>query len=933
MVRGSINEIDLDEETCDDTLSSPARPIALEPPDSILSLETIEILFICDPLSLEIDLNTDRLFRGHRVQLTLLDDRSYRAALKAACSARWQICVVGQSFAGMSGTQLIREAIRSGATASFVLLFDYDYAGLDSIARSVGATDYLVRNEFSESLFMRSVRYTLDRRSGEEDINDSLKLLYTALDSLGANIAIIDTDGYIIAVNSLWRSFAEENEMNCIAAGVGSNYLDVCDAASRDGDKDAKAAAEGIRAVLSGVASEFQYEYRADSPTERQWFMMSVHSFDRETTGQAVITHRNITKRKLAEESIREGELRYRDLFENAEDVMFTHDLDGRFTSINRRAIEFTGYAEEELLNTKVSQLLTPESWQVAFQSLSLKFAGGSNLVPIQVDLVCKDGLRIPLEITSRLIRQNGQPFGIQCVGRDIRERRRSEEALRRSEQRFHALIEHASDLVAILSESGALLYASPSMKKMLGFTPEEWIGRNILTLIHPDDSSAVMEALHLGKVGRDAGTPLQFRIRHKDESWRTLEATDTNLLDDEAVRGIVVNARDITERLRLEDQLRQSQRMEAVGRLAGGVAHDFNNLLTAISGYSDLILRRLTTDNPLRREVEEVMKAAERASSLTRQLLAFSRKQVLQPRVLDLNNIVNEMDKMLRRLIGEDIELITNLTPSLFNVKADPGQIEQVIMNLAVNARDAMPNGGKLIIETENVELDTGRARRHTGFLPGLYVMLAVSDNGCGMDKETQSKIFEPFFTTKEFGRGTGLGLSTAYGIIKQSGGDVKVYSEPGIGTSFKIYLPCVYEPAEIRVTARSPYDVPRGNETVLLVEDDDGVRMLAREILQMSGYSVLEACHGSQALEICESHKQQISILVTDVVMPQMSGRELSEKLLQLRPQMKLLFMSGYTDDAILHHGVLDSNLPFLQKPFTPHSFVKKVREVLDR
>lgn len=389
---------------------------------------------------------------------------------------------------------------------------------------------------------------------------------------------------------------------------------------------------------------------------------------------------------------------------------------------------------------------------------------------------------------------------------------------------------------------------------------------------------------------------------------------------------------REVAERKLAEEQLRQAQKMEAVGKLAGGVAHDFNNLLTAINGHSDLAMRRLKLDDPLYDKLEKIKKAGERAAALTHQLLAFSRKQILQPKVLDLNQVVFEMNKMLQPLIGEDIDLLTKLKPDLGMVKADPGQLEQVLMNLSVNARDAMPRGGKLTIETTNVYLDEEYASRHLSIVPGWYVMLAVSDTGSGMDAQTQERIFDPFFTTKEVGKGTGLGLSTVYGIVKQSGGNIWVYSEVGRGTTFKVYLPCVNRCAEKPEFNIDRNQLSEGNETVLLVEDEEMVREMAKEILEESGYLVLEAKHGQEALLIAEQYRGHIHLMLSDVVMPQMSGRELAEQFAPLRRDMKVLYMSGYTDDAIVHHGVLDEGTAFIEKPFTPNALARKVRETLN-
>jgi len=380
------------------------------------------------------------------------------------------------------------------------------------------------------------------------------------------------------------------------------------------------------------------------------------------------------------------------------------------------------------------------------------------------------------------------------------------------------------------------------------------------------------------------------------------------------------------------EQQLLQSQRLEAVGQLAGGIAHDFNNLLTVIGGYCGLQLRAMADDEPGRNRIEEIRIAADRATTLTRQLLAFSRKQVLQPKVFDLNSVVPEMEKMLRRMIGENIKLKTVLEPDLGNVKADPGQMEQVIMNLVLNSRDAMPAGGQLTIETANVYLDEAYARNHVAVVPGPYVLLAVSDTGTGIDEETQRHVFEPFFTTKALDKGTGLGLSTVYGIVKQSGGSIWLYSEMDKGTVVKIYLPRVSEEAEEFMPTKTAGDIPEGTETILLVEDANLVRHLAMDVLTSSGYRVLAAANGPDALSISEQTKEPIHLLLTDVVMPIMSGRELANQLTSLRPELRVLYMSGYTQDTIVDHGVLEEGINFISKPFTPDSLALKVREVID-
>jgi two-component system cell cycle sensor histidine kinase/response regulator CckA len=505
-------------------------------------------------------------------------------------------------------------------------------------------------------------------------------------------------------------------------------------------------------------------------------------------------------------------------------------------------------------------------------------------------------------------------------------------EALKEAEEKYRSIFENAVEGIFQSTPDGRFISVNPAMARILGFeSPEELMaGRTDIRSQHYVDPNCREELQRmLAEQGVVVGFECEVYRKVLSKIWT---AENIRAIRDEG--GAVIryegSIEDITGRKTLEEQFRQSQKMEAVGQLAGGIAHDFNNLLTVITGYSELLLSGVQ-DDPVRRKVEEIRKAAERASALTRQLLAFSRKQVLQPRVLDLPETVVGMDKMLRRLIGEDVELVTLLESGLEKVKADPGQIEQVIMNLAINARDAMPQGGKLTIETKNVFLDDAYARRHATVTPGHYVMLAVSDTGTGMDEETQAHIFEPFFTTKEQGKGTGLGLSTVYGIVKQSGGNIWVYSEPEHGTTFKIYLPVAGETDESR-REEVAAERPQGTETILLVEDEEAVRLLLLDILDAEGYAVLPASNGRDALRVCEQHSGPIHLLITDVVMPGMSGRELAARLAEECGDAKVLYMSGYTDDAIIHHGVLDAGTNFLQKPFTPDAVARKVREVLD-
>jgi PAS domain S-box-containing protein len=488
---------------------------------------------------------------------------------------------------------------------------------------------------------------------------------------------------------------------------------------------------------------------------------------------------------------------------------------------------------------------------------------------------------------------------------------------------------------IGLVDIRGRLIESNSALQGILGYSGEELRNRVFNEFTHPDDAAEDMNLFKELLAGKRDYYQREKRFLRKDGEvvW--------GLQNVSLVRGsegqsqfTICMVEDITEHKRLENHFLQSQKMETVGRLAGGIAHDFNNILTVIKGYSQLLLNELSEDHPLRDNVEEIRKSTERAENLTRQLLAFSRRQVMEMKVIDLNDLLKNLEKMLCRVIGEDIELTTLLAEDLGRVKFDPGQIEQVILNLAVNARDAMPSGGKLTLETADVELDEAYARSHISVVPGQYVSLSVSDTGGGMPPEVKDRIFEPFFTTKGKGKGTGLGLSTVYGIVKQSGGNIWVYSEPGKGTTFKIYLPRVEEEVDALPRRDEPSDLPKGNETILLVEDDSSVRDLAVRFLRGQGYTILEATNGNEAIRIArKSKKEKVHLLLTDMVMPQMGGKELVERFRSIHPEIKVLFISGYTDTAITHHGLSEPNTALLQKPFSLTSLAKKVREVLDK
>jgi PAS domain S-box-containing protein len=522
----------------------------------------------------------------------------------------------------------------------------------------------------------------------------------------------------------------------------------------------------------------------------------------------------------------------------------------------------------------------------------------------------------------------------------EIAERKRTEEALRQSEERFRDLYHDAPVGYLELDNEGRITSVNRTECEMMGYAPDEMLGQPIWTFVVDGETSRrQVLALLAGRL--PSARDRERLFRRKDGTTFPVLMEDRLLQNKEGkIVGIRAALQDITERkeaeekmVSLQEQLRQSQKMEAVGRLAGGIAHDFNNLLTVIQGHCEISLLQFQGNNPLREDIVEIKKAADRAGNLTRQLLAFSRRQIMEMKVIDLNALLRELEKMLRRVMGEDVELVTVLDEHLGKIKMDPGQMEQVVLNLAINARDAMPSGGKFILETTNVSLDEEYARSHIGVEAGPHVMLSATDTGSGMSLQVKERLFEPFFTTKEKGKGTGLGLSTVYGIIKQSSGNIWVYSEAGRGSTFKIYLPRVDEEADTLSRRDDTVSMLYGNETVLLVEDEPSVRGLAARVLRKQGYNVLEAVNGGEALQLAETYSGRIDLLLTDVVMPQIGGKELYDQLKPLRADLKVLFTSGYTETAIVQQGNLPPGVAFLQKPFSPIFLTHKVRELLDQ
>ena len=605
---------------------------------------------------------------------------------------------------------------------------------------------------------------------------------------------------------------------------------------------------------------------------------------------------------------------------------------DLRYTRWNPAAERMFGFAEADVLGKHPFEVIVPAAARPAVGDIFERLRAGDMNAHGACENATEDGRVITCEWhNTPLFDDDGKFAGIISLAQDISARCEGEKTLLLRDRAIQAVVQGI-----LITDCGRqddpIIYASPGVAALTGYPNDEVVGRNCRFLQGRDTDPAAVARIRDAVRGGTSCTVELLNYR-KDGStfWNELSLAPVADATGRPTHFVGVQT-DVTRRRQLEEQFRQSQKMEAFGQLAGGVAHDFNNLLTVISGYSELVLAALGPDDRNRAPVEEIHKAGERATLLTRQLLAFSRKQVVQPKVLDLNEVVAGAEKMLGRLIGEDVTLTAVLAAGLDPVKVDPGQIEQVVMNLVVNARDAMPQGGKIVVETANVDLAGGSDRSDAEVKPGRYVLLAVSDTGTGMTEEVMRHLFEPFFTTKEVGKGTGLGLAVVHGVVRQAGGHIAVASAPGVGTTFKIYLPRVGRPEPSGPAPAGRAALPRGTETVLLVEDDDGVRFLTGHLLKGLGYAVLEAAGGAEGLRVAAGHAGPVRLLITDVVMPGMSGLQAAEGLAAIHPEAKVLFVSGYTDDVFVRHGLRQDEAPFLPKPFSPVALACKIRELLD-
>jgi two-component system, cell cycle sensor histidine kinase and response regulator CckA len=757
-------------------------------------------------------------------------------------------------------------------------------------------------------------------KQAEVSLRESEERFRATFENAGVGMALVDMQGHPFKSNPVLQQMLGYSEDE-LTRMVFTEYTH-----PDDRELDWKL----YRELTAGIREKYEIEKRFCTKSGGVvWGQLTV-SLVKDMRGRplcAIGMVQDITERKRADKAVLESEERFRTLFENAPVGIYRTTPNGRILAGNPAIIRMLGYSSfEDLAARDLNDTgFEPEYSRRQFME---RLEREGEVSGLESAWYRQEGEVLYVRENARAIRdESGKTLYYEGTVEDITERKKAEA----ERARLVTAIEQSAEAVVITNLAGDIEYVNPAFTRITGYGREEVLGENPRLLKSGEQAPAFYQQLW--------ATISKGQIWHGELiNQRKDGSTYTEQLNIAPVRGArgeithyIATMQDVSERKSLEEQVRQATKMEAVGRLAGGVAHDFNNLLTIINGYSELLMDKFESDKEAGAFLKEVKDAGERAASLTRQLLAFSRRQVLAPQVLDLNFVVSDMEKMLKRLIGEDIHLHTLLAPSLQTVKADPGQIEQVIMNLAVNARDAMPHGGNLTIQTQNVELDEDYARSHVTVKPGPHVMLAVSDTGSGMTPETQARIFEPFFTTKEKGKGTGLGLATVYGIVKQSGGSIWVYSELGHGTVFKVFLPAVGEEPMAKEPAVKVPKTVSASETVLVVEDEAGVRSLIRLALESAGYAVLETEDPESALVACTNHDGPIHLLLTDVVMPNMSGPVVAEKVANLRPGIKVLFMSGYTDDAVVRHGVLSSNKPFIQKPFSPAELRQKIREVL--
>jgi two-component system cell cycle sensor histidine kinase/response regulator CckA len=762
-----------------------------------------------------------------------------------------------------------------------------------------------------------------DRKLAELTLRESEERYRNLIEQSHAWICTHDLEGKLLSVNSVAAALlgydsgamAGRNLRDVIAPEFRSGFEAYLDEIQNTGSSD------GFMTLLRSDGGKRTLEYRN--------VLQTTASGEKIVQGVAL----DVTARFEAEHAVRASEQRNRALMENAKDGIFVSSTDGIILQVNRAVEELQGRSRGEIVGSALAGLVPPEEREKVGRALATGIAEGS-VAGFETFSLRADGTKVPVEVSASLVDVGGEQL-IHAIVRDVTERKQTQQALRDSEERYRDIFD-ASPLPK-------WLYSMPDLRILdvnqaaidhYGYSREEFLAMTLFDLRPPEDADRLRETIR---------TVVDRPARRYVGIWKHRKKDGTLIDVDVHTHSVVLGGQnvqlalmlDVTERLRLEEQFGQAQKLEGIGQLAGGIAHDFNNLLMIVQSYSDLLETHIADENAIRRDIAEIRGAAVRGAAMTGQLLAFSRKQIVRPQIFEPCKVVADLRKMLRRLIREDIQLEIRVEqPAAGFIEIDRGQLEQVLVNLVVNARDAMPTGGRITIDVRRVELDEAYAASHAGVKPGPFVQITVTDTGTGMDALTKSRIFEPFFTTKEVGRGTGLGLATVYGIVKGSGGDVWVYSEPGHGSAFKIYLPRVAAPAAA-ATAERPAEraASNGTETLLILEDEEVIREMLREYLERLGYRVLEAGNGDDALRIAREHAEPIHLLLTDVIVPGRSGRNVAEVLLRENPSLRVIFMSGYTDDAAVVRDVMANEVDFLQKPFGMELLTRKIREVLDR
>jgi len=841
------------------------------------------------------------------------------AALERLDAVSFDLLLLDYRLGAASGLDLLREVRRRGIDLPVIFLTGRGDEEIAVEAFKSGACDYLVKGKLTEPALSRAVNYAVQIHRNAKLLEDAHGRLRASeekfralIENISDTVAVLDGAGVVLYANAS-GAFGYSDLEN-----VGRSGFELIH--PEDLDRVRQLYLDCVRSPEGRARAEFRVRHKDGSWRDVE--ATAANHLGHPAIQGIIVSYHDITDRKRAEQALRLSD----EIVRHAGAIILACNSRGEITYASDSVTPLLGYEPSEILGERWwrKTFADPQAGLNAQMALARSAAGSASpsLTSYTREIRHKNGsLRWILWHDTK-----GPDDLVIGVGHDVTDLKEAEEKLRLQGKALEA----AANAIVITDREGIIRWVNPAFERLTGYSLAEAQGQTPRLLKSGEQGSDfyknLWDTILAGNVWHG-----ELVNKRKDGSKFVDEMTITPLKgEDGSIRNFIGVKQDITEQRRLRDQLLQAQKMEAVGRLSGGVAHDFNNILGVILGYSDLLAERIPEFDPMRRQVEQIHRAGERAASLTRQLLAFSRQQVLQPVVFNLNLVVSEMDKMLHRLIGEDIEITTELAPNLANIRADRSQVEQIVMNLAVNARDAMPTGGRLLIETRNCMLDEIYAQNHSGIAAGPYVMLAVTDTGVGMAKEVQAHVFEPFFTTKDIGKGTGLGLATVYGIVQQSGGHVWVYSEPGKGTTFKIYLPSAGGTA-IEFPSEPFASESRGHERILLVEDSGPLRELTRDLLRSCGYEVIVAEDGEQAVDIAEGC-DPFDLLITDVVMPGMNGPELARMLQQAHPDTQVLYISGYTDHAVLKNGKLDRDAAFLQKPYTRHELSRKVRELLN-